>query len=77
MAYNIYTEIIANTSQAKAIEDQKDFNLYYKGDINLDECFNRFMERYSYKRITKLLDIYADQTSFKLWLESLGYRREY
>ena len=75
MAYNIYADIIANTSQNKAIEDQRDFNEYYNGVIDLQECFNRFITRYSYKRVTSLLDIYTDTGSFKLWLNSLGYRR--
>ena len=77
MAYNIYQDIIANTSNNCAIEDKIDFNAYYNGEIEIDECFRRFMERYSYKRITNLLDIYTDEGSFKLWLNSLGYRRYY
>ena len=75
MAYNVYQDIIANTSDNQAKEDKEDFNSYYKGDMDIQECLSRFIDRYSYKRVTSLLDTYIDTGSFTIWLNSLGYRR--
>lgn len=75
MAYNIYQDIIANTSGNEAIADKLDFNSYFYGEISLKECMKRFKERYSYKGEMRLLDIYIEENSFKEWLDSLGYRR--
>lgn len=75
MAYNIYAEIIANSSNNDAWLDKKDFNDYYEGKIEIEECLNKFLERYSKQKLTTLLDLYIDTRSFKEWIESLGYRR--
>lgn len=75
MAYNIYAEIIANSSNNYAWLDKKDFNDYYEGKIEIEECLNRFLERYSSQKLTTLLDLYIDTVSFKDWIEGLGYRR--
>ena len=75
MAYNIYAEIIANSSNNEAWLDKKDFNDYYEGKIEIEECLNKFLERYSKQKLTTLLDLYIDTRSFKEWIEGLGYRR--
>ena len=75
MDFNIYAEIIANSSNNYAWLDKKDFNDYCEGKIEIEECLNRFLERYSSQKLTTLLDLYIDTRSFKEWIEGLGYRR--
>jgi len=62
---------LLNKSSNSANEDCRAFNMYYNGEITIEECLEKF---YANNRIPNKDRIITVQ-EFKNWLKGLGYAK--